>query len=1004
MPLCSICLNINFGTILQPRTEGYPEPTGGWPRNFELYFYDASDCRDTDFEKALVPHQDSLEKLVASARSCKLCRFIERCVSETLAKIKESNGLGFQRIPESNYTLWLSGRNEADGFQIIGCHNELRHQYRIMGGGGVCVSEDSPLARVVKGRPVSADPMFSSILAHFPDLIQDCKDKHGHVEYEKGEAPTRILRIEDNGQTITLVEGNMNIEGGYAALSHCWGDGPRITLNAGSVTNLTNGMNVADLPKTFQDTVRVVDRLGLSHLWIDSLCIFQDDPNDWARESARMAKVYGNSTVTIAASRATNSFEGFLGKRTQQDYIAAPFRHGQVSGEILIFPLHVRNVGDTSRYARLEDEPLTKRGWVLQERYLSPRTIHFDSSQVCFECKRTFMTEDGCSASPSRLNWQYKLPSHNSWEEDWEQVVCLYSQRKLTMKTDKLPAIAGIAEYFSNIAADASIDNRYLAGLWQNNIISGLCWQIDLRKGSQRRGGQYRAPTWSWASLDAAVWFRSVKHPLAVFQDAHVALDSDKSPFGKVTGGWILLRARKYHLMTSEDWWFAWRKRLRKPGEFRYLNLQLLPFNEHPMLAELDEHWGPLPPDAPSLSPDRKHPRSESPDEMEGLSLILPPDVKDGHTRGHVLRYTPKETKVASPFPATTSQDSQPAERDSGKHRENGAQHGCLRCRQRRVKYPEEKPSCAQCLTKGFKCSYNVQLRWQPIQEFKGTSLPVKQLVKDYMFLHASSLDFEDSTPTPFLHTSSTLTEPPDRSLDTTFSDHTICGDGITLDFQLWSSPIAISSVELDLWHYFSVAIAPACVLDPAVNPYKDIILRIAHPGDKTSPVFNIIMAIAAQEKAILGGPKYHSIAMRYYNGAVRTLRLDIIKLNNGLSDQASKASILATVMALVFLDIMSKCSNWWVVHSNFARSLVHKFRSIQPSYDPDQDALLNFVGGYVVIHEVYAHTAWDATEPDTYNEPITSMCDEMNLKTLTGCSTEFLQILADINSLAADF
>ncbi|KAF5257237.1 hypothetical protein FOXYS1_12249 [Fusarium oxysporum] len=551
MPLCSICLSINFSTILRPDIKGYPEPAGGWPTNFELYYYNARDWRDNDSEKLLVPHQESLENLEASARSCELCRLIERCVSETVTKIKASNDLGFPHIPESNYTFWLSGRKEADGFQIIGCHNELRHQYRIMGGAGVCVRKDSPLACVVKGRRVSPDPMFSSMLADIPNLIEDCKYKHGHVEHEKGEAPTRILRIKDNGQTITLSEGNMNIEGRYAALSHYWGDGPQITLNTGSVTELKKGINIADLPKTFQDAVWVVNQLGISHLWIDSLCIFQDDPSDWAYESARMAKVYGNSTITIAASRAANSSEGFLEKHTQRNYIAAPFRYGQVSGEILIFPLHVRNVGDTSRYARLEDEPLTNRGWVMQERYLSPRTIHFDSSQVCFECKRAFITEDGCSASPSRLNWQYKLPTPNSWETDWKQVVRLYSQRKLTMKTDKLPAIAGIAEYFSNIAATASIDSHYLAGLWRNNIIFGLCWQIDPRKGFQRREGQYRAPTWSWASLDSAIWFPSVKYPLATFQNAHVTLDSHKSPFGKVTGGWIRLRARKYLLLNK---------------------------------------------------------------------------------------------------------------------------------------------------------------------------------------------------------------------------------------------------------------------------------------------------------------------------------------------------------------------------------------------------------------------------------------------------------------------
>ncbi|KAH7148181.1 heterokaryon incompatibility protein-domain-containing protein [Dactylonectria macrodidyma] len=326
-----------------------------------------------------------------------------------------------------------------------------------------------------------------------------------------------ICVSKNNGKTVTLREGK-NIEGGYAALSHCWGDGPRLTLNTGSVTKLTKGINIADLPKTFKDAVLVVKQLGISHLWIDSLCIFQDDSSDWARESARMAEVYGNSTITIAASRAANSSAGFLEERTSRNYVTVPFR------------------------------AMANRGWVLQERYLSPRTIHFDSSQVCFECKTTFITEDNCSASPSSPNWQYRLPSSNYWETDWKQVVSLYSQCKLSMKTDKLPALAGIAKYFSNIAAAVSIDNRYLAGLWRNNIILDLCWQIDTRKHYQRRDGQYISTTWSWASLNSAIWFRPVKHPLAIFQNAHIDLDSQESPFGKITGGWILLRARKYRL------------------------------------------------------------------------------------------------------------------------------------------------------------------------------------------------------------------------------------------------------------------------------------------------------------------------------------------------------------------------------------------------------------------------------------------------------------------------
>lgn len=154
MPLCSLCLNINFKIILQPDIEVYPEPFSSWPG---LYSYDAEDCRGTDFEKALVPHQENFENLEASARSCELCRLIECCVSETLIKIKAFNDLGFRQIPGSHYTFWLSGRNVADGFQIIGRHNELGHQYRIMGGAGVCVRG---------GRSPKESPRYCNMNSH----------------------------------------------------------------------------------------------------------------------------------------------------------------------------------------------------------------------------------------------------------------------------------------------------------------------------------------------------------------------------------------------------------------------------------------------------------------------------------------------------------------------------------------------------------------------------------------------------------------------------------------------------------------------------------------------------------------------------------------------------------------------------------------------------------------------------------------------------------------------
>lgn len=83
---------------------------------------------------------------------------------------------------------------------------------------------------------------------------------------------------------------------------------------------------------------------------------------------------------------------------------------------------------------------------------------------------------------------------------------------------------------------------------------------------------------------------------------------------------------------------------------------------------------------------------------------------------------------------------------------------------------------------------------------------------------------------------------------------------------------------------------------------------------------------------------------------------------------------------------------------------MVHKLRRSHACLDPDIEALLNFVGGYIVVHEVYAHTAWNADIADVSGGPVTALCDDSNLETLTGCSTDFIQILADINTLVTEY
>ena len=83
---------------------------------------------------------------------------------------------------------------------------------------------------------------------------------------------------------------------------------------------------------------------------------------------------------------------------------------------------------------------------------------------------------------------------------------------------------------------------------------------------------------------------------------------------------------------------------------------------------------------------------------------------------------------------------------------------------------------------------------------------------------------------------------------------------------------------------------------------------------------------------------------------------------------------------------------------------MIHKLRENYDALDIIIQELLDFVGGYIVVHEVYAHTAWNAEATEASGGPVINMCNDSNLETLTGCSTEFFQVLADINTLAAEY
>jgi hypothetical protein len=164
--------------------------------------------------------------------------------------------------------------------------------------------------------------------------------------------PTRLLRIEKSQSCDESAESYIHLDDGvapcvYISLSHCWGNSQPLRLTKSTEAALRAGISNRELPRTFRDAVAVCQQLDVSYIWIDSLCIRQDDPQDWAVEAAAMRSVYTNALCNLAATGASDSSMGSISKRVRS--LTFPFGcprslssvwtgHSHQTGHPLSFP------------------------------------------------------------------------------------------------------------------------------------------------------------------------------------------------------------------------------------------------------------------------------------------------------------------------------------------------------------------------------------------------------------------------------------------------------------------------------------------------------------------------------------------------------------------------------------------------------------------------------------------------------------------------------------------
>lgn len=386
-----------------------------------------------------------------------------------------------------------------------------------------------------------------SLNLNFADYrLADCRQNHNcFQEHNLPYLPTRVISIEEHSGDIRLMDAG-GIRDRYICLSHCWGSKQPLVTTSENIQDHRKSIPWEEIPRLYQDTLRIARRYRIKYVWIDSLCILQGDKEDWAREAGRMKDVYGNAFLTIAATSSPDCSSNILNSSSDDrgSFAECFFRHWE--GTTTAGPFEwITMSTDLLSYATCSAcqpsffnlpksclptkclSPLYKRAWVLQESLLSPRTLSFTVCRLQWTCRESVTSSMDGSVKidhgfPQGFNQMIQNIAGTASRFQgchWLDLVQCYSKLEISKEHDWLPALSGLAEVYQQ--TDPS--SRYLAGIWDNWLLPSLTWKR-VSSGNVTKRGQrgFRAkpaspkqvdesywctPSWSWASVGDAVSF-----------------------------------------------------------------------------------------------------------------------------------------------------------------------------------------------------------------------------------------------------------------------------------------------------------------------------------------------------------------------------------------------------------------------------------------------------------------------------------------------------------------
>jgi hypothetical protein len=264
-------------------------------------------------------------------------------------------------------------------------------------------------------KDIATDHLSEDSLIFVNACLRSCIENHGFCRQTGGSLPARLLDVgtRDDGR-IRLIE-TIEYTGSpeYIALSYCWGNSVATMTTRASLEQMKTGIEVSELPQTYIDAVLFTRELGIQYLWIDALCVIQDSFEDWERESTIMGGIYAGARLTIAASSITAAVQPFL---RRDDPAGSPASQGQQeifseriydNGDSVL--VNARLIPESGVHWKWQDnsdprsvpEPLSRRGWTLQERLLATRLLSISETELQWTCQQTVICE--CR---SRLNYR----------------------------------------------------------------------------------------------------------------------------------------------------------------------------------------------------------------------------------------------------------------------------------------------------------------------------------------------------------------------------------------------------------------------------------------------------------------------------------------------------------------------------------------------------------------------------------------------------------------------